>query len=79
MTVVVADTSPLNYLVLIGQIEVLPALFGRVVVPSEVLNELTYNSTPIRVREWIDSRPDWLDIRVAHDEGHNPEMPNLGA
>ena len=28
MTVVVADTSPLNYLVLIGQIEILHGLYG---------------------------------------------------
>jgi predicted nucleic acid-binding protein len=32
MTVVVADTSPINYLVLIGQIEILPVLYGRVLV-----------------------------------------------
>jgi hypothetical protein len=30
MTVVVAHTSPLNYLVLIGQIEILRGLYGRV-------------------------------------------------
>jgi len=34
MTVVVADTSPLNYLVLIGQIEVLRPLYGKVFVPT---------------------------------------------
>jgi len=36
MTVVVADTSPLNYLMLVGQIEILHALYRRVVVPPEV-------------------------------------------
>jgi predicted nucleic acid-binding protein len=40
MTVVVADTSPLNYLVLIGQIEILRRLYGTVLVPPEVLAEL---------------------------------------
>ena len=29
MTVVIADTSPLNYLVLIGQIEILRRLHGK--------------------------------------------------
>jgi|HubBroStandDraft_5_1064220.scaffolds.fasta_scaffold267466_2 predicted nucleic acid-binding protein len=29
MTVVIADTSPLNYLVLIGQIEILRRLYGK--------------------------------------------------
>ncbi len=32
MTAVV-DASPLCYLILIGEIEILPQLFGRVVVP----------------------------------------------
>jgi len=31
---VVADTSPLNYLVLIDAIDVLPQLFGRVLTPK---------------------------------------------
>jgi len=46
MTVVVADTSPLNYLVLIGHIDVLHRLYGRVLVPSEVLAELTDARAP---------------------------------
>ena len=32
--IVVSDTSPLNYLVLIEEVEVLPTVFGRVVVPA---------------------------------------------
>lgn len=38
--IVVSDTSPLNYLVLIEEVEVLPAVFGRVVVPPVVVEEL---------------------------------------
>lgn len=34
MTVVVADTSPINYLILIDQIEVLSRLYGQVVIPA---------------------------------------------
>jgi predicted nucleic acid-binding protein len=34
--IVVADTTPINYLILIGQIDVLSALYGRVVIPSAV-------------------------------------------
>jgi predicted nucleic acid-binding protein len=30
MTVVVADTSPLNYLLLIGEIEILPRLYREI-------------------------------------------------
>ncbi len=34
MRIVVADTGPLNYLVLIGQVNLLPALFEKVIVPT---------------------------------------------
>jgi predicted nucleic acid-binding protein len=37
---VVADSSPLIVLIQIGQIDVLPALFGEVVIPPEVSAEL---------------------------------------
>lgn len=40
MTVVIADSSPLNYLTLIGSIEVLRQLYGTVVVPRQVIAEL---------------------------------------
>jgi len=33
---VVSNTSPLNYLVLIGQINVLFTLYGRVLIPQSV-------------------------------------------
>jgi hypothetical protein len=35
MTVVIADGSPLNYLTLIGSVDVLPRLYGAVVVPHQ--------------------------------------------
>ena len=40
MRLVVADSSPLNYLVWIEQVEILPALFKRIFVPEVVQNEL---------------------------------------
>jgi predicted nucleic acid-binding protein len=40
MRLVVADSSPLNYLVWIEQVEILPALFERIFVPEVVQNEL---------------------------------------
>ncbi len=38
--IVVADTTPLNYLVVIGHVDLLPALFGQVLIPTAVWNEL---------------------------------------
>lgn len=46
MTVVVADTSSLNYLVLIGQIEILHSLYGKIVVPPEVRRPRGCTRTP---------------------------------
>jgi predicted nucleic acid-binding protein len=40
MRLVVADTGPLNYLVLIDAIAVLPTLFAQVLVPATVYDEL---------------------------------------
>lgn len=34
--IVIADTGPINYLILIGEIELLPALYDRVAVPTSV-------------------------------------------
>jgi predicted nucleic acid-binding protein len=48
--IVVADTTPINYLILIGKIQVLPALYGRVVVPPAVVKELANSRTPEQVR-----------------------------
>ncbi len=61
MRVVIADTSPINYLVLIDAIDVLPRLYDRIVVPSEVLAELTDPGTPEKVVEWIRQKPEWLE------------------
>jgi predicted nucleic acid-binding protein len=62
MTVVIADTSPINYLVLIKEIEVLPRLYQRVVVPSAVLDELMNAGAPPGVREWASRKPEWLEV-----------------
>ncbi len=63
--IVVADTGPINYLVLIGEIEVLPALYGRVFVPLSVWEELTRPQAPKPVREWVNRTPDWFEPRAS--------------
>ena len=61
--IVVADTSPINYLVSIDEIGVLPALYGRVIIPQAVRDELSRDRAPEAVRRWIASPPAWLEIR----------------
>jgi predicted nucleic acid-binding protein len=63
MIVVVADTSPLNYLVEINCQDLLPALYERVLVPAVVVKELDHPGTPATVRSWLRQVPGWIVIR----------------
>src|ERR1035441_6343948 len=63
MTAVLADTSPLTSLPLIGEIAILPSLYGQVFMPPEVLAELSDADAPPEVLRWIRLRPAWLQVR----------------
>ena len=65
MQLVVADTGPINYLLLIEQIEILPALFGKVILPSVVRDEMARPKAPLMVRSWIANTPLWVEVRSA--------------
>ncbi len=60
--IVVGDTGPLNYLLLIGEVDVLTSLFSRVVTPQAVAAELASARAPEVVRRWVENSPGWLDI-----------------
>jgi predicted nucleic acid-binding protein len=60
--IVVSDTSPLNYLLLIGTIDILPALFPDVYVPPKVMEELLRPATPQPVKQWAQAPPAWLKV-----------------
>jgi predicted nucleic acid-binding protein len=64
--IVIADSAPINYLVLIGETELLSTLYGGVVIPTAVLTELRSRGAPAPVREWVSHPPSWLRVeRVA--------------
>jgi predicted nucleic acid-binding protein len=60
--IAVSDTSPLNYLILIGEIELLPKMFSRVVIPPAVRVELCHERTPPVVAAWVSRLPSWIEI-----------------
>ena len=60
--IVVGDTGPLNYLLLIGQVDILHSLFSRVVIPRAVAAELASARAPELVRRWVENPPAWLNI-----------------
>ncbi len=61
--IVVSDTSPLNYLVLIERENVLRELFGRVVIPQTVFDELNATGASAKVRDWTNNLPAWIEVR----------------
>jgi predicted nucleic acid-binding protein len=63
--IVVVDTSPINYLILIGEIEILPKMYGRVVIPRAVREELLRPSAPEMVRNWTSQLPIWLEVHAS--------------
>jgi predicted nucleic acid-binding protein len=78
MIVVVADTSPLNYLVQIDCQELLAALYERVLVPPAVIAELDHPATPAAVRTWLAHRPDWIVIEQLQSPSDTPQaLPEL--
>lgn len=62
--IVISDTTPINYLVLIGQIDLLPRLFGQVLIPPAVLTELRQQGSPQEVQTWMSAIPAWLEVRA---------------
>jgi predicted nucleic acid-binding protein len=65
MSAVVADTSPLNYLLLIGEVEVLPALFGEIIIPAAVMAEFQHPNAPSQVAQWGAAPPGWARVMSA--------------
>jgi len=62
---VVSDTGPINYLLLIGHIDILPLLFERVFMPVAVRDELTDSDAPAAVRDWMATPPQLVEARAS--------------
>jgi predicted nucleic acid-binding protein len=59
---IVSDTSPINYLILIEQTDLLPRLFRQIVIPEAVYSELSDAAAPLPVQNWIATPPEWLTV-----------------
>ena len=62
--IVVSDTSPICYLILIEQVNILQELYKLVSIPQAVADELNAPESPPVVRNWIANPPDWLQIEI---------------
>ena len=65
MILVVADTGPLRYLIVIEAIRLLPRLYDRIIIPSAVLVELMHPNAPAAVKTWASALPPWAEVRTA--------------
>jgi predicted nucleic acid-binding protein len=63
MTLVVADTTPLRYLVEIGYEYLLPQLFTKIWIPGTVAGELRHERTPVAIRQRATQFPSWIEVR----------------
>jgi predicted nucleic acid-binding protein len=66
--IVVADSGPLHYLILLEQVDLLRRFYGQVVVPEAVASELSNAAAPGVVSEWIAAPPSWLEVRPVAPE-----------
>jgi predicted nucleic acid-binding protein len=75
---VVADTSPINYLILLDQDTLLPRLYDQVVIPPAVHGELQHPQTPPAVRAWVAHPPPWFEVRHPQQRLEAAQFPKLG-
>lgn len=73
---IVSDTSPVNLLIQIGQLHILPALFSQVLLPPDVVGELSHTKAPAAVRLFASQLPAWAVVRSASSP---LTLPNLHA
>ena len=65
MSLIVADTGPINYLIQTGQVNLLSRLVEKTVLSSSVKAELLHEAAPVDVRAWATQPPAWVEIRRA--------------
>lgn len=63
--IVVSDTTPIHYLILIDEIEIVSKLLGEVIIPDTVFRELNHAETPEKIKKYLEPLPRWLSVRKA--------------
>lgn len=61
--IIVSDTTPIHYLILIDKIETMPKILGDVIIPDAVFRELTTEKTPLKIKNYLAEIPSWLNVR----------------
>jgi predicted nucleic acid-binding protein len=74
---VASNTSPLNYLLLIGEVRILPELF-REIIPTAVRDELLAPAASDPVRQFASSLPAWVKLYSISGELNAAPTLHLG-
>lgn len=61
--IVICDTSAILYLLLINHLDILPQLYGQILIPDIVRDELKDPGAPIELQQWMSNPPEWLQVR----------------
>lgn len=72
---IVSDTSPLNYIVLIDLQHILPELFERILIPSAARDELQSGGAPEAITRFMAAAPAWLETRQVSET--DPKLQHL--
>lgn len=73
---VVTNSSPLCYLILIDQIELMQMMFKEILVPEAVVTELADEAAPSDVRKWIARLPGWVRVQKVAGKS-DPQLDGL--
>jgi predicted nucleic acid-binding protein len=65
---IVSDTTPLHYLIILDRADLLRELFDEIVIPEAVILEMKHERTPEVVRLWIDAPPAWIKVKKPSPE-----------
>lgn len=65
--IVVSDTSPLINLAIIGELNLLPRIFGNIIVPAAVFDEITVQGADMPGADEI-RMADWIEVRQCQDQ-----------
>ena len=71
--IVVADTSPINYIVQLGLLNEIQTIYGKVILPRAVFEELMHPNAPGQVRAWATRLPDWVEVK--EPRLNDPKLP----
>ena len=75
--ITIADTTPIHYLIILERTEILPKIFGEIIIPAAVAEEMMHPKAPLEVRNWIASPPEWVSIR-SPKHTYLPRLRGLG-